>query len=304
MTDEWESPQDSGWDDTIEEAFDPDSFDTADDCSDDLSDLMTESADVTDAPLDDNLFSDLSDPDISIPQEDNSVAALEAFMTANAETEEVETADTTLDDVEPYHATPNADIPILQEDGSIASLEEIMAANAETEALTELEPEEPETAEPLSDLADTAPETEETDDVSSWLGEINPNFDPYDVDSPYCNNCGSCAYAVAQRLDGDSEIAATDENIGTVEEMNALTGMEQVSMSPEEIQEYLISQGPGSHGIVGVDRVSGPGHWFNAYYDGEKVVAIDGQTGQVSDWPPDYGEVTNWDISVRKEGSS
>lgn len=139
------------------------------------------------------------------------------------------------------------------------------------------------------------------EDVSDWINDINPNYDPFDWQSPYSNNCGSCAFAVEQRLDGNTDISATSENIGTIEEMNKITGMEQVSMSPEEIKDYLVSQGPGSHGIVGIDRVSGPGHWFNAYYDGEKVVAIDGQTGEINDWPPDYGDVTNWDISVRKE---
>ena len=45
----------------------------------------------------------------------------------------------------------------------------------------------------------------------------------------------------------------------------------------------------------------GAGHWFNAWCDGKKVYAIDGQTGTVSDWPPDYGNVTNWDMSVKEE---
>ena len=139
------------------------------------------------------------------------------------------------------------------------------------------------------------------EDVSDWINDINPNYDPFDWQSPYSNNCGSCAFAVEQRLDGNTDISATSENIGTIEEMNKITGMEQVAMSPDEIKDYLVSQGPGSHGIVGIDRVSGPGHWFNAYYDGEKVVAMDGQTGEINDWPPDYGDVTNWDISVRKE---
>lgn len=139
------------------------------------------------------------------------------------------------------------------------------------------------------------------EDVSDWINDINLNYDPFDWQSPYSNNCGSCAFAVEQRLDGNTDISATSENIGTIEEMNKITGMEQVAMSPDEIKDYLVSQGPGSHGIVGIDRVSGPGHWFNAYYDGEKVVAIDGQTGEINDWPPDYGDVTNWDISVRKE---
>jgi hypothetical protein len=139
------------------------------------------------------------------------------------------------------------------------------------------------------------------ENIQKWLGDINPNYDPFDLTSAYDNNCGSCAFAVEQRLDGNTDLAATAENIGTPKEMNEVTGMEQVPMSPDEIQDYLISQGVGAHGIVGIDRADGPGHWFNAYYDGEKVVAIDGQTGEIQDWPPDYGDVTNWDISVRKE---
>lgn len=138
------------------------------------------------------------------------------------------------------------------------------------------------------------------EDIQEWLGDINPNHDPFDLDSPYSNNCGSCALAVEQKLNGDMGATATAENIGTPSEMSQITGMEQVPMDPEEIKNYLISQGPGSHGIVGIDRTEGPGHWFNAYYDGEKVMAIDGQTGEIHDWPPDYGDVTNWDLSVRE----
>ncbi len=82
--------------------------------------------------------------------------------------------------------------------------------------------------------------------------------------------------------------------------MNALTGMEQVTMTPEEIQQTLLDQGNGAHAIIGIDRADGPGHWFNAANIDGKVVAIDGQTGEISDWPPDYGDVTNWDMSMKK----
>ena len=51
-------------------------------------------------------------------------------MAANAETDSG-----SLDEVDPYVATPNSDIPIHQEDGSVASLEEIMTRNAETDSL-------------------------------------------------------------------------------------------------------------------------------------------------------------------------
>ena len=144
-------------------------------------------------------------------------------------------------------------------------------------------------------------EIQSIEDISKWIGDINPNYDPYDPDCPYNVNCGSCALAVEKRLNGDETAVASDVNVPTISEMNAATGMEQTKMTPGEIRDYLISQGPGSHAIVGVDRSAGAGHWFNAYYDGEKVVAIDGQTGEISDWPPDYGNVVNWDVSVRKE---
>ncbi len=141
---------------------------------------------------------------------------------------------------------------------------------------------------------------EPLDDVSNWLTEVNPNFDEFDPESPYCNNCGSCAYAVYQRLEGNSDACASAENIGYNNEMTALTGMEQVSMSPQEIEKRLLEQGEGAHAIIGIDRAEGAGHWFNAACINGRVVAIDGQTGEISEWPPDYGDVVNWEMSVRK----
>jgi hypothetical protein len=139
------------------------------------------------------------------------------------------------------------------------------------------------------------------ENLEGWLDDINPNFDEFDIDSPYCNNCGSCAYAVNQRLEGNTDICATAENINYNSEMEALTGMQQVSMSPQEIEERLLSEGSGAHAIIGIDRAEGAGHWFNAANIDGKVVAIDGQDGAVHDWPPDYGDVVNWEMSVEKE---
>lgn len=143
-------------------------------------------------------------------------------------------------------------------------------------------------------------EAQDINDISGWLGDINPNFDEFDPESPYCNNCGSCAFAVYNRLNGDTDMCASAENIGYNDEMNALTGMEQVSMSPDEIESRLLAEGNGAHAIIGIDRAQGPGHWFNAACVDGKVVAIDGQTGEILDWPPDYGDVVNWEMSVKK----
>ena len=150
------------------------------------------------------------------------------------------------------------------------------------------------------DDADSTSDIAAVNDVDEWLGEINPNFDEFDPESPYCNNCGSCAYAVYQRLQGDSDICATAENIGYNDQMEALTGMKQVPMSPDEIEHRLLSEGNGANAIIGIDRSSGPGHWFNAACIDGKVVAIDGQTGEITDWPPDYGDVVNWEMSVKQ----
>ena len=150
----------------------------------------------------------------------------------------------------------------------------------------------------------TLPVSLERADIERWLTEINPNFDPFDTTSPYDNNCGSCAVAVALTLSGHGSFEATENNVGTVKEMNELTGMEQAPMTPEEIRDHMLSLGPGAHAIVGVDRRDQPGHWFNVLcIDKDTVVALDGQSGEILDWPPDYGDVTNWDVSVKKEDS-
>lgn len=133
-------------------------------------------------------------------------------------------------------------------------------------------------------------------DIAKWLPEINSNFNG-DQFSPFSNNCGLCAAAVFKRFEGDITAVAS---IGTLNigEMNIITGRTQTSMSPGQISDYLISQGAGAHAVVGIDRKDSYGHWFNAFYDGQNVYTIDGQTGTISDWPPDYGVVTNWDVSV------
>lgn len=130
--------------------------------------------------------------------------------------------------------------------------------------------------------------------VMSWITSINPN--PRN-DPRRSVNCGQCAAAVYKRLSGEGDVVA---GLGTysIEEMNSITGRTQTSMTPEQIERHLVSQGAGAHAVVGVDRASGAGHWFNAYYDGHRVCTIDGQGGLVEGWPPDYGNVVHWDVSV------
>ena len=85
----------------------------------------------------------------------------------------------------------------------------------------------------------------------------------------------------------------------TDEGMEQATGKKCVYMSVDKIAEHLRGMGAGSHLIVGINR-RGPdgkpmtGHWFNAFYDGEKIYTIDGQSGEIMDWPHDYGHVSEW----------
>ncbi len=134
--------------------------------------------------------------------------------------------------------------------------------------------------------------------VQSWIKEINPNYDPYDMESPYNVNCGACAYVVYERLNGNDATCASANNIPTNFEMENLLGSRFVSMSPDEIETRLMQAGDGSHAVIGIDREYGPGHWLNAACIEGRVVAIDGQSGKVLDWPPDYGNVINWEMSV------
>ena len=148
--------------------------------------------------------------------------------------------------------------------------------------------------------------TESIDSIQSWITDINPNY--YNSSLPnqkaYHCNCGSCAFAVEQRLSGSNRtIQASSQNIPTDALMEKATGKKCKYMSVEQIEKRLIAAGPGSHLIIGINRkpvviggkkISQPGHWFNAYYDGKKIYTIEGQSGNVYDWPHDYGDISEW----------
>jgi hypothetical protein len=133
--------------------------------------------------------------------------------------------------------------------------------------------------------------------IADWIGDINPNFDWSDPDSAWDKNCGSCAIQTAQALAG-GPVAQAGPHSADLAQMSAAIGQQQTPMSPEDIATRLRSLGPGSNAIVGIDKVTGPGHWFNAYFDGHDVWCVDGQTGTVGGWPPDYGATTNWDAAL------
>jgi hypothetical protein len=131
------------------------------------------------------------------------------------------------------------------------------------------------------------------------VGDVNPNYTG-EFDDPYAVNCGKCAESVFNKINGESDVVPASTGTYDTLQMNDATGVEQVAMSPSEIEQALIDGGPGSNAVVGVDWQGGGGHWYNAYYDGEKVLAVDGQTGDVSPWPGvDPGTVKNWDAGIK-----
>lgn len=138
-------------------------------------------------------------------------------------------------------------------------------------------------------------------DIVSWLPEINPRFDIDDLDSPWTTNCGSCAYAVFNRLNGNSTAVASEINIDYFYQMESLINQEFIPTAPENIEEYLLAKGDGAHAVIGVVREYGSGHWFNAICKDGKVYAVDGQIMKILDWPPDYGDVIQWKIGVETE---
>lgn len=138
-----------------------------------------------------------------------------------------------------------------------------------------------------------APESNKLREIRSWIGEINPNYTPF---SPaYGTNCGTCAWLVHNRFYKGLDLSAGKINIAPRNaDMERLTGLKCENMSIKKIENTLRCMGPNSEMIVGIDRRSGPGHWFNVFYDGKNFYTIDGQCGKIMNWPNDYGDVCNW----------
>lgn len=158
-----------------------------------------------------------------------------------------------------------------------------------------------------------APNTEFTEvenEITAYenlIGGINAaTFDPHDLNNGFATNCGSCALAVELKLAGiDPEAVAEAKQIGTVSEMEALTGKTQVSMDPAQIEAFAHAAGPGYHGVVGFDwKGTSTGHWVNVVTSASgHVYVLDGQCGRailMSEYLQIYArpeETEHWDLS-------
>lgn len=147
--------------------------------------------------------------------------------------------------------------------------------------------------------------TPEIESIAKWLPDVNLGFtaqESFWERNPYNHNCGSCALAVERNLEGGrNTVAVSTLYTLSDQEMENETGKTCTYMPRSDIEEYLKSQGAGSHLIIGIDRepalmglVQRAGHWFNAYYDGNQIVTVDGQCNRIMGWPPEYGHISRW----------
>ncbi|WP_373460747.1 glycohydrolase toxin TNT-related protein [Agromyces ramosus] len=132
------------------------------------------------------------------------------------------------------------------------------------------------------------------------LKAINPNFDPLNPKSEYNNNCGNTSSILNDVLNGSPVTEAPTGTLSTPQ-MEARTGLPQTAMTPQQVIDSLVAQGAGSHCVVGVDRSTGAGHWFNAYFDGTTVWTLDAQNGTMTPFPPHEPNATNWDASIHPD---
>ncbi len=141
-----------------------------------------------------------------------------------------------------------------------------------------------------------SPSVQTVASIQSWIKEINPKYDKFSFrKKAYRTNCGSCSLAVFKRINGlDPKATASHVNIPTDAEMEQATGKTCRYMSVDEIGKRVMAMGAGTCVVAGINRNHYAGHWFNVYYDGNRLYTIDGQSGNVYDWPHDYGDVRDW----------
>ncbi len=107
-------------------------------------------------------------------------------------------------------------------------------------------------------------------------------------------NCVDCARAVEANWRGRDAVAAPIAESWSLGGTSRLrleqwSGGMLVDASLDQIGGLLVELGPGSSAMVVVDWAGGGAHAFNAVNDGGVITWVDGQSGRVGPWPPDYG---------------
>lgn len=143
----------------------------------------------------------------------------------------------------------------------------------------------------------TAPRPESLVRADALLEQFGGDFDFTNPDHTARVDCGFHALNMFDAMNGRP---VQDVGTGpvTVAEVEARTGVPQSPATPSQIEASLRAMGPDSTVVVGIDRSTGMGHWFNAHFDGERVWALDPQTGERGPWAPDEPHATNWDVSM------
>jgi hypothetical protein len=131
---------------------------------------------------------------------------------------------------------------------------------------------------------------------AGWVEAINPGGPRgplgYAEDPRRERNCADCSRAVERNWRGEAQVAAGLVPFGeTNERVEAWCGERFSAARFEDIHRRLAEAGPGASAIVGVDwkgagGLDGGGHFFNALNFQGRILAVDGQTGAVGEWPP------------------
>jgi hypothetical protein len=125
------------------------------------------------------------------------------------------------------------------------------------------------------------------EDIGGWIGDINHDGDPDAARTEARSvNCGPATVAVFHRLAGIPSNARANLGELTPDDIGAATGLALVPNTSHGIARSLSGEGPGAFTVVAVRYRDGQQHAFIAFFDGERVYALDGQNGTTKAWPP------------------
>jgi hypothetical protein len=136
---------------------------------------------------------------------------------------------------------------------------------------------------------------------AQWLKDIYPGRDQPGIKT----NCGECARAVDNTWHGTPTGAAGTRNRMLGEPTTFMAEWADTASTPASMADVghrLRELGPGSSAVVGFDKRNDIGHWFNAVNHAGTILAVDGQSAKLEEWPPskdglgfDEGQMSNSD---------
>ena len=130
-------------------------------------------------------------------------------------------------------------------------------------------------------------ELNEKEGFEKLIEGVNPRYDP-DVYNEYSTNCGACALGTWLRINEvyPGAHTTTGENIGTLSEMEDITGLHIKETDVFDIERSANSVGASRNAICAMTWPSGmSGHWVNlATGRSGELYVLDSQCGEVTEF--------------------